>query len=267
MRNIRFSILIVTLNAEKEIQITIESICKQIYKNYEVIVKDGNSEDKTLYYVPNDVRFRIVKEKDNSVYDGMNQAIQLARGEFLLFLNAGDYLYNQNVLQQINEYINNREIDIPCVLYGNYSRGGEYIQNQKRILTNFLLYRRPLCHQSMFYHRDIFKQGEQYNIDYKISADHDLTLRLWKQKIPFYHTGLVVCQYRGGGLSETVLGLALAKKEKKQIQRNYYSRIERLKYDAIILFSFACFRSWIDSQKSPAFLRDMYRAIRNCLFK
>lgn len=86
----KFSILVVTLNAEKEIDATIESIQAQSYQNYEVVIKDGLSKDNTLKHIPKDDRYKVYSQRDTSVYDGMNQAIECASGEYIIFLNAGD---------------------------------------------------------------------------------------------------------------------------------------------------------------------------------
>ena len=267
MRKIKFSIITVTLNAEKELPITIKSILEQTYSCFEVIIKDGMSKDKTLELIPIDERFSVVSKEDKSVYDGMNQAIEEATGDFVIFMNAGDVFYNSEVLKDIVTYIECNNISDPCVLYGNYCRSGEYVQNQKQKLDDFLLYRRPLCHQSMIYHKELFNTYGTYNTEYKISADHDLTLRLWFKKIQFYHTGLVICQYVGGGISETEKGITLAREEKKKILKSCYSPTTRFRYNFIIAMSFSGFRAWLDSKNSPAVLRNAYRGLRNRLLK
>lgn len=264
---LKFSILIVTLNAESEIDKTIQSIQKQTYSYYEVIVKDGMSKDRTLQFIPQDERYRILKEKDVSIYDGMNQAIENSKGDFLIFLNAGDSFYNEYVLEKVANFVHSHNINKKCVLYGDYCRNGDFIQVQSQNLRPFLLYRRPLCHQSMFYSKEIFQCGIRYDINYRISADHDLTINLWTQEVPFYHTGVVICTYIGGGISETKTGLIEAKKEKSEIVKKYYKLSQRIVYEVIIACSFARFRSWIDSENSPYCIRSMYRNIRNILLR
>lgn len=106
----KFSILIVTLNAASEIQKTIQSVKDQTYSNYEVVVKDGESKDGTLSYVPQDVHYKVCSKKDKSVYDGMNQAISMAKGDYIIFLNAGDTFYDENVLKNVADYIENNHI-------------------------------------------------------------------------------------------------------------------------------------------------------------
>lgn len=262
---ILFSIVVVTLNAALEVPQTFTSIANQTYSNYEVIVKDGCSKDSTVNLIPRDSRFRLIEKEDSGIYDAMNQALDEVTGHYIVFLNAGDSFYDENVLLKLNQYIIKNRVNEPCILYGNYSRNGEYIQNQKEKLDDFTLYRRPLCHQSLFYHKDIFSQGRRYNTEYKISADHDITLQLWKDKIPFYHTGITICEYAGGGLSETEKGYNLAVLEKNYIMEAYFSGTKRFFYGMLMSLSLQNIRRWLDSDKSPQALKKMYRRIRNIL--
>lgn len=263
-----FSVIIVTLNAEKEIEHTIQSIEEQTYDDFEVVVKDGGSKDLTLCKIPQKDRYHIYSIQDKSVYEGMNQAIKLATGKFIIFLNAGDAFASNNTLLEVSEYINNKKTqDTPCVLYGNYYRKDSGIQNQPCKLTDFYLYRRPLCHQSLFYSYELFDKYGLYNIEYKISADHEYTMRLWNAKVPFVHTGNVVCTYEGGGISESEKGWSMALSERKMIRQLHHSPISRIKYETILFFSFSKLRSWIDSGNSPRWMNRIYLSVRNRTFK
>lgn len=261
---IMFSIIIVTLNAEKEISDTIKSIEEQNYDNFEVIVKDGGSKDLTLSRIPKKEKYRIHTMKDQSVYEGMNQAIYLSKGKFIIFLNAGDSFASCSTLSETFEFIKNKRIeDMMCVLYGNYYRKDMGIQNQPCKITEFYLYRRPLCHQSLFYSRELFNKYGLYDVSYKISADHEYTMRLWTLQTPFLHTGNTVCTYEGGGISESKTGWETAIKERKKIREQYYSKLSRIKYDMILFLSFSKVRAWLDSDMSPRWLNRKYISIRN----
>lgn len=259
-----FSIIIVTLNAEKEITETLKSIENQSVNDYEVIIKDGGSCDGTLDKIPTDEKYHVVKRQDKSVYDGMNQAIEYARGNFIFFLNAGDSFYNGDVLDSITKFIlKNQYQNEACVIYGNYSRKHEYIQNQPVVLTPFYLYRRPLCHQSIFYNRKLFEIYGKYDLHYKISADHDFNMKLWTSKVPFHHVGVVVCTYLGEGISESRTGKEKALEERNKIRIKYYSFRKRLEYNFIISISFSSLRAWLDSSNSPTLLNKLYVIFRN----
>ncbi|WP_304679261.1 glycosyltransferase, partial [uncultured Muribaculum sp.] len=81
----------VCLNAGDKLRRTVGSILAQSYPHYEIIVKDGMSTDGSVDKLPEDGRIRIVRQKDRGIYDAMNQATLLAEGDYLLYLNCGDY--------------------------------------------------------------------------------------------------------------------------------------------------------------------------------
>lgn len=111
-----YSIIIVCLNAGDRLVSTVESVLSQKYGGYEIIVKDGGSKDgsveklKGLY---SDSRLHIYVQGDSGIYDAMNEAVKLAEGDYILFLNAGDSLYDEMVLNKITDgiYDINRDIE------------------------------------------------------------------------------------------------------------------------------------------------------------
>lgn len=111
-----YSIIIVCLNAGDRLVSTVESVLSQKYGGYEIIVKDGGSKDgsveklKGLY---SDSRLHIYVQGDSGIYDAMNEAVKLAEGDYILFLNAGDSLYDEMVLNKITDgiYGINRDIE------------------------------------------------------------------------------------------------------------------------------------------------------------
>lgn len=224
MDNVKFSIITVTLNAEKDLEATLSSGLVQTYENFELIIKDGMSSDRTCDLVPTDKRIKLIRKKDGSVYEGMNQAIEVAQGDFLIFMNAGDVFYDENVLKVVAEYIEKKELINNAVVYGDYARGG-VIHKQNR-LTEFEFYRKNLCHQSIFYSRDVLRKFNGYNLQYKICADFELTVRLWSKRVRFFHIDAVICKYLGCGLSETEQNLKIAKTEKRQVLNDYFFGIK-----------------------------------------
>ena len=81
VKQITFSVVIVCLNAGQELLRTVDSVLRQSYSNYEIIVKDGMSGDGYVERLPADERLRIVRQKDKGIYDAMNQAISLTTGD------------------------------------------------------------------------------------------------------------------------------------------------------------------------------------------
>ena len=107
-----FSIIVVCLNAGIRLHDTVESIRRQTEEDYEIIVKDGISEDKiTTGYLRKleresaaDGRIRVYRhDKDSGIYDAMNQAVKYCRGDYIFFLNCGDRFYDDQVLVRVRE--------------------------------------------------------------------------------------------------------------------------------------------------------------------
>ena len=117
-----FSIIVVAFNAAKTIRTTVDSVLAQSFQDYEIIVKDACSDDGTLEQVPEDPRIRVYSTKDKGIYDGMNEAVGYARGEYVQFLNCGDLFYDSEVLRKVWETA--RDLTAPSVVYGDHSRAG-----------------------------------------------------------------------------------------------------------------------------------------------
>ena len=114
-----FSVVTITYNAGTTLEDTIQSVISQTYHRVEYIIVDGASTDHTMKIVE---QYRshiaqVVSEPDNGLYDAMNKGIDLATGDYLIFLNAGDSFHADTTLQQMVQSIKSKEL--PDILYGN----------------------------------------------------------------------------------------------------------------------------------------------------
>ncbi|MCR4643179.1 MAG: glycosyltransferase, partial [Lachnospiraceae bacterium] len=147
----RFSVIVVSLNAGEELRKTVESVLCQSYADFEILVKDGGSTDSSVEQLPKDERLRLVVRKDRSIYDAMNQAVRRARGDYFLFLNCGDYLYDSSVLARTAAAFERKAADI---VYGDlYRRALDSTDTAPAAITDFVCYRNVPCHQVCFYAR------------------------------------------------------------------------------------------------------------------
>ena len=92
----KITIITVCLNCEKTVEKTIQSVVSQSHEGIEYIIVDGQSSDGTLDIIQR-CRSKIsclVSEKDSGIYNAMNKGLGLMTGDIVLFLNAGDYLYD-----------------------------------------------------------------------------------------------------------------------------------------------------------------------------
>jgi len=206
-----FSIIVVAYNAEDLIAGTVQSVLDQSFLDYEIIVKDACSLDRTVEVIPKDARIRVYVSKDGGIYEGMNEAVSYAKGKYLCFLNCGDTFASGDVLERVSQIANLYE-DTDRVLYGDYIRGSIYCKQPSK-LSDFYLYRTPLNHQSMFWGKDAFGKFGGYDERYRIAADYDYTLRLFRSGTAFVYCPFVVCRYLGGGVSESAKGNILYAKE------------------------------------------------------
>lgn len=256
-----FSVIVVSLNAEKTILKTIESVLNQTIDDYEIIVKDGCSKDCTVTLLPKNNKISVYIMADKSVYDAMNQATELAKGKYVIYLNCGDTLVDSAVLEKVKAFlINKTETGIA---YGDYVRDDLGLIRQKQITKAFDLIRKPLCHQSMFFRRDLLVGKQTYSLDYKISADYDLTTRLFNQGCQMNYMGFPVCTYEGGGISEQNNERVLS--EAAAIRRQNFDKKTRIIHGLYNIATISSLRFWIVSNQSPKWLRELFVKMRDRL--
>lgn len=133
--NLRFSIIVCAYNVEKYISKAIESVLEQDFQNYELLIVNDGSTDNTAKVAKNyrDKRIKFVSYKKNRGPGyARNKAVSLAKGEYILYLDSDDTLYENNTLSKINDTIGNEEIDL--IYFGVQYTGGSnkmYIPNEE----------------------------------------------------------------------------------------------------------------------------------------
>lgn len=253
MGDCRFSIIVVCLNAGSKLEQTIDSIRKQTYDTYEILIKDGGSTDgsiEALFAQEKDSkRLKLIQEKDGGIYEAMNQAVLHAAGDYVLFLNCGDSFAADDVLQRTAAYIQ----DDPGkgIYYGDtfWEQTGVTAMAPKSI-TPFICYRNIPCHQACFYERTLFAE-KSYDPVYRIRADYDHFL--WcvlKKGISPAYMGFTVASYEGGGFSETKKNRKKSKVEHKKITAGYLSKKQLICYRAYMVCSLAPLRRWMAESKT-----------------
>lgn len=260
MKSPMFSILVVSLNPGGKLVETVRSVAKQTYRDYEVIVKDGGSKDGSLdalraYLQERGTpqRVRILEQPDTGIYDGMNQATRAARGEYLYFLNCGDFFTSEEVLAQAAEEIRAvlQSSGVPKIFYGDIldALRGQVVASNPHI-DDFACYRNVPCHQACIYHYSLFEE-RGYNPVYRVRADYEHFLWCYfrRDARPRY-IPVTLASYEGGGFSETAENRRRSAGEHREITALYMSRGQRLKYRAILLATLAPLRTKM--AESPA---------------
>ncbi len=195
------SIITPVYNAVSHVARCVESVQAQSYKNYEHIFLDSCSEDGTTQlveeYVVSDDRIRLIVRKDKGVYDAMNGGVQEAKGKWVYFLGADDYLFEKDVLLKITEAMSNTEYSI---VYGNvwFDKLNRYYDGR---FTAAKILERNICHQSVFYSIQLFKSFGEYDLKYTIEADYHFNLRCWLFGVCKKYIPIIVAFHRSGGIS------------------------------------------------------------------
>ncbi len=222
------SIITVVFNGEKYLEQTIQSVINQSYDNVEYIIIDGGSSDGTLYIIKK-YEDRIdywVSEKDDGIYNAMNKGISLAQGTIIGLINADDY-YEKNIFEDIIKLYNT---STPDIVFGDCTT--LFINDVMMLsesLPQCIKYPSFLCtprwiwfgmifnHPSSFIGRDSYKKFGLYDEEYKIAADYDLLLRIYRQDGKFKQIQKNLAYFREGGISTQPEYRETLRKEMKKI--------------------------------------------------
>ena len=270
-----FSIIMVTLNPGDKAIKTMESIRKQKFADYQVVVKDGGSKDDSVNRLKEWLnaapemadKVLIVEERDKSIYDGMNQATQKADGEYLYFLNSGDYFASEDSLkgmaEGISEHLKNGGKSL--IFYGDiFDALREQVVPSNPKINDFACYRNVPCHQACIYHRCLFAE-RGYEPKYKVRGDyeHFLWSYFCKDARPQY-VPVTLALYEGGGFSETPENRKRSAAEHKEITALYMTKGQLLKYKMIMTLTLAPLRTKM--AESPA-MAGIYNFVKKLLYR
>lgn len=244
---ITFSIVTITYNADNVLGKTVDSVFSQTYPHVEHVIIDGASTDDTLkvaqdymqrsYAASNGHEIRIVSEPDNGLYDAMNKGLRQVSGDYVLFLNAGDFFPDSEVLSNIARNVGLEGVSrekLPVVLYGNtdiVDNDGRFLRHRRLQPPANLSWRSfrhgmLVCHQAFYARLDIAKTVP-YDCRYRFSADVDWCIRIMKEAeirhLPLLNLHLVVANYTEEGQSTIHHRESL--NERYQIMCHHYGKL------------------------------------------
>lgn len=196
----KVSVIIVVFNGEQTIRAAVESVLEQTYANKELIIVDGLSTDNTIQIL-NEYRNPVLKfksEKDRGIYDAMNKGISLATGEWIYFLGSDDTFFTNEVLE--NTF--SKGLQQGCdLLYGNvlFVPGNKVYDG--RFSTEKILFKN-ICHQGIFYKKEVYKKVGLYDLRYKSLADWHFNIKcFFDEKILSKYTPQIIARFAIGGAS------------------------------------------------------------------
>ena len=289
-----FTIIVVSYNPGEKILYTLESIKKQTFTDYRILVKDGMSTDGSVDKVKkiygNDIS--LIESCDNGIYHAMNIATAylsdkikdaravdadkvaedikiLKAGEspaYIFFLNCGDTFRDENVLKNVHECIVRSQekegTTLPTIYYGDIFdvvTGNKVASNPK--IDDYACYRNVPSHQACFYdERLIYKNP--FDLKYKVRADYEQFLRcFYREKAVTVYMPVIICNYEGGGFSDQ--NKKLSEEERREIIELYLKKSQIRKYDFLRIVTFSGLRTMLASSKITA---GAYNAIKNAIY-
>lgn len=221
----KISVITVCLNAGNCIEKTFLSLFSQSSKDWELIVFDGLSSDNTLDII-NKYKDKIAvfkSQKDDGIYDAMNNALRCASGDYLLFLNAGDTLVDDFVFEKTIPLL---EKHSPGIAFGytKYVQTGK-IEKHKNWRNKFFFAANCFCHQCMFYKKELFEKA-LYDTSFKIYADWDFTVKcIKKYGAKVLPLDFCISNYSLDGFSSKKENFKIIRKERAKIQKTYFPLI------------------------------------------
>jgi putative colanic acid biosynthesis glycosyltransferase len=233
------SLSIVTIHLQEfaNLQETISSIqsVKWISAPQWIVIDGGSKPDNE---VSAEVLERVrayadefISEPDLGIYDAMNKGTQLASGDFILYLNAGDVFHPEMDPRKLKEAVNTGQ---HLMIWGDcierYESGA--LVRVKTRSEKSAWYGMPACHQAMLFRRSAIG-NQPYNLAFKIAADYDLVCRLLAQEPAVLRLKMPLCIFSRGGISDQ--NLALGQHEFRTIQEQYFT-IPRPVYSLVWAF-------------------------------
>lgn len=260
----KLSIITINRNNASALKKTIESVVSQTYNDFEYIVIDGASTDESVDVIESyaDKISYWVSEPDTGIYNAMNKGIKRANGDYLLFLNSGDFLINEDTIADV--FANNCVADILCARC-NVSDNGKVVwtSTPPEIVTFGTLYYVGLAHQSTFISRSLFDKYGCYDESFRYNAD----IEFWYRTIVDHNAStqkidIITTDYNLDGISTTQSATKQYQDEMQKIFSNplYKSFLpdynqwkeEQSKYASL---------SWILNRPILMKILDLYRRI------
>lgn len=202
INNPLISIVTVVFNGKYFLEETIQNVLNQTYKNIEYIIIDGGSTDGTIDIIKkyeSEITYWS-SEKDKGIYDAMNKGIDVANGDWINFMNAGDRFYENTTCSDIfkdSNYFN--DID---VLYGDLIVDyGKFQRLEMARSIESIWKGMPFSHQSAFVRTDYHKQSK-YSLNYKIGGDLEFFYKTFNEKKKFKYIDKIISIMGVEGLSD-----------------------------------------------------------------
>lgn len=210
----RYSIITINFNNREGLKFTIESVKNQTFKDFEFIIIDGGSTDGSVEVIKQHANHLTywVSEKDNGIYNAMNKGVKIAKGDYCLFLNSGDYFYNNCVLEAMAKDINQEDLIIGKVIT---AKGTIVSPPPHREISFYHLFSGAIPHQGAFIKTELLK-STPYDENLKITADWKFFIQvIIFRNCSVKYTNEIITIYDTNGISSQ--NIEEMEKEKEEV--------------------------------------------------
>ncbi len=221
----KLTVLTINYNNKQGLIKTFDSVRAQTWRDFEFIVIDGGSTDGSKELIANNEQVNYwVSEKDSGVYNAMNKGIKQATGEYIIFMNSGDFFFDEFVLEKVSADFDSK-IDI---LYGDSvffnDKGYKKVIKAPEKLTFGFFYDGELNHQAVFTKRTLFQDYLYYNENYKICADWEFFIvTVCLHNASYKYLKQAICYYDFSGMSAQAENRPIYLQERQETLQKYFS--------------------------------------------
>lgn len=214
----KLSIITINYNNLEGLQRTVESVLNQTWREFEYIVIDGGSTDGSAVYIESqsDKIDYWVSEPDKGIYNAMNKGIAKATGDYLLFLNSGDHLYNNTVLEDNHKYLHLYDF-----IYFNLEvidKDKKFVKNYPDELTFSYLLKDTLPHPATFIKADLFVKFGMFDEVLFIISDWKFFIYcICKHNCSYLRVNKILSTFYLDGLSSDPQNRKMILAEKQQV--------------------------------------------------
>jgi putative colanic acid biosynthesis glycosyltransferase len=199
------TIITVVFNSAATIERTLQSVSDQTYDNFEYVVIDGGSSDGTIELIQKytDAIDYWISEADRGIYDAMNKGVAASSGEYIMFLNAGDFFYSSSILGE-TAHAMLKDTPRKALYYGDviYESGNRFFSR----VSAAILVINTIHHQGAFYRRELFSNFE-YDKSLAVAADYELNLKIYLDKSSTRKLVEIIAVCETLGISQTASAL------------------------------------------------------------
>ena len=242
------SVITIVYNNVKHIERTLLSVLTQTYPNIEYIIVDGLSTDGTLDIVKrySNRIAKLVSEKDEGIYDAMNKGLEMATGDYVLFMNSGDEIYAPDTVADVFASADDADI-----YYGETEMIDEALQSfgqrrhkaPKQFTWKDFKYGMSISHQAIYIRRSL---TSPFDRQFSLSSDIDWIIRAAKNSKKTVNVNRYVTKYLIGGMSKTKHRQSLI--ERFNIMKRHYGLIPTVFNHFVIAFKLGWY--WLKHRRT-----------------